>query len=164
MWCISVASSVVLLANDFICLAVASLALHMLIAFWIVKSGSFSSLLQFLSHWILQTIPSRIKPYLRSWDLHVHAFLLGLQHSGLWFHRHADCMYLSTCVSQMTFVHGMQWPFNISRIISTFCLSSLLAQVNMLYAFNAAGPITCRRAANSILASFALGLLASINS
>ena len=45
MRCIVVFSSIETVANDFICLVVASLALHISIAFWRVRSG-FSNLLQ----------------------------------------------------------------------------------------------------------------------
>ena len=72
--CTAVISSVGAAANDFICLVVASLALHVSIAFWNVRSGSFSNLLRVLSHRILQTTLSRIKPSLRSWNSQVCAF------------------------------------------------------------------------------------------
>ena len=153
-----------MLANDFICLLVASMAMHMSIAFWVVKSVSFSNLQWVLSHWILQTILSWIKPSLRSWNSQVCAFLLkSVTYSSMVWSSHW-LRVLNMCLSHVTFVWGMQWPLHFTRTISTFCLLSSLVQVNVLYTSKSAGLITCRSVADCILASYVLSPLASVNS
>ena len=62
--------------KGFICDVVASLALHMSIAFCNVRSASLSSLPRVLSHIIPQTIRSLIKPSLRSPNSHVFPLVL----------------------------------------------------------------------------------------
>ena len=105
---IPITSSVVVGINDFTYLLVALLALQMSIGFHRFRSGSLSSLLRDLSHFIPQTILSLIRLSLKSWNLLVCAFFIrSVTYWSMVSSSHWNRV-LNTCHSHVMFVQGMQ--------------------------------------------------------
>ena len=114
--CKSIGSIRVLFAlKDFICDVVASLALHMSIAFCSVRSASLSNLLRVLSQIIPQTIRSRINSSLRSPNSHVFALVLR---SVIYWSKVRWLRVLNMCLCHVMFFHGIQYSSNFSSILS----------------------------------------------
>ena len=127
MACKSIGSIMVPLAlKDFICDVVVS------ITFCSVKSVSLRSLPQVQSQVIPQTIRSRIRLSVRLTNLHV--FALVLRSVMYWSKVSSLCWLhvLNMCLCHVTFLCGIQYSSNFSRILSTFFSSPGLSHVNLL--------------------------------